>query len=46
MEGPLLILAVLLVGLLVLGLAAAACGVDSRELDPRHRTAWLFPEGD
>lgn len=46
MDGSLLILALLMVGLLVLGLAAAAGGVDSREFDPRRRTASLFPEGD
>lgn len=46
MDGSLLILALLLVGFLVLGLAALAGGVDSRDLDPRTTTAMLFPEGD
>ena len=46
MDGSLLILAFLLVGFLVLGLAALAGGVDSREFEPGTRTATLFPEGE
>ena len=46
MDGSIALLAVLLAGFIVLGFAALAGGVDSRELDTRRApTSWIG-EGD
>jgi hypothetical protein len=45
MDGSIALLVLLLVGFIVLGFAALAGGVDSRELDPRMPTSWIG-EGD
>jgi hypothetical protein len=46
MDGSFALLLVLLVGFIALGLAAAAGGVDSRELDPRSSSLSTFTEGE
>jgi hypothetical protein len=46
MDGLFVLLVVLLVGFLVLGLAAAAGGVDSREFDVRYSPGSQPAEGD
>jgi hypothetical protein len=45
MDGSIALLVVLLVGFIVLGFAALAGGVDSREYDTRMPTSWIG-EGD
>lgn len=46
MDGSVVLLVVLLVGFIVLGLAAAVGGVDSREFDTRSAPAFPLAEGD
>ena len=46
MDGSIALLVVLLVGFIVLGLAAVAGGVDSREFDTRISSLSTFAEGD
>jgi len=46
MDGSLLIFAVLLVGFLVLAMAALGAGVDSRDFDPQVPVGTLFTKGD
>ena len=46
MDGSVAPFVVLLVGFIVLGLAALAGGVDSREFDTRNAPAFPLAEGD
>jgi hypothetical protein len=46
MDGSVAPFVVLLVGFIVLGLAALAGGVDSREFDTRSAPAFPLAEGD
>jgi hypothetical protein len=46
MDGSFALFVVLLAGFLVLGLAAVAGGVDSREFDTRTSPLSTFAEGD